>query len=222
MLNSRSGRLATTLGFALLLQGCVINVNADSVGGDVSRVFGSIDIARGQTVGDVESVNGGIDIEDDATAEDVETVNGSIKLGDNVRVDSLETVNGSIRAGHGLEASGDVETVNGRITLRENSRVGRDVSTVNGEIDLEGVAVEGSVETVNGDILLAASVVGGDVVFEDNDGGWWKGDRDRSRPRLRIDGESVVRGDIILYRDVKLDIDADAEIGDIVRRYDER
>ena len=203
---------------AFLLQGCIIKVSAD-VGSDISRVFGSVSVGEGDQVGDIDSVNGSITLDDASSAESVETVNGSIRAGRDVSADSLETVNGRIEADRRLTVDGSVATVNGRIELREDSTVGRDVETVNGKIELEGVRVGGSVETVNGDMYIVdGTVVEKDIVFNDNNG--WGG-RKGDEPRLYIDGESEVMGDIILYRPVILEIEDGAKIGDIDRRYNE-
>lgn len=209
-------RVAGIVSAALLLQGCIIKVSAD--GADVSRVFGSVDVDSGEVVGDVESVNGSISLDDDSQADDVETVNGSIRIRDNVSVRSVETVNGSIRAERGLTSDGSVTTVNGRIELREGSTVGGDVETVNGKIELEGVRVRGSVETVNGDMFLTdGTVIEGDVIFDDR--GNWNGWGNRSEPRLFVDRGSEIKGRIILYQEVELDIEGGARVGEIVRRY---
>lgn len=202
---------------SLLLQGCVIKVNADSYDRDISKVFGGIDIDEGAVVGDLDSVNGSISIDDGSTAGKVETVNGGIKVRDDVSVRSLETVNGGIRAGYNLKVDNDVSTVNGGISLKRGTVVTDDISTVNGKIDIRETEVGGNVETVNGDVLiLDGSVVFGDIIFEKNGGSsFWSGDR----PTLTIDGSSAVKGAIRLYREVKLDIDDDAEIGPILEEF---
>lgn len=221
-------RLTAALCVVALLQGCIIKVNADGdhdrydddSRGDVSRVFGGITVDEGQTAGDIESVNGSIRLNDGAIAEDVETVNGSIRAGRDVTAESLETVNGSIKAGRGLAVDGSVETVNGRIELRDASRVSGDVETVNGAIELDGVQVSGSVETTNGDISLErGTVVEENVVFSESNG-WWQNNNDM--PTLFVDASSEVRGDIVLYRPVRIEIEDGARVGDIDRRYDDK
>lgn len=204
------------LGTFLVAQaGCVINVKSGSHSGrNIDKVFGSIDVDAGEIVGDVETVNGRISLDDNVVAEVVETVNGSIDLGDNVEVRDASTTNGSIKTGENLTVTRDLETVNGSIRVNRNGDIRGSIETVNGSIMLRGSRVGQDVETLNGDIdIVRGSVVEGDVIFNENGNNWGN---DNDPPRLRIDAESAVKGSIRLYREVRLDIDPDAEVGEIV------
>ena len=114
-------------------------------------------------------------------------------------VDELATVNGDIRAGQSLKVSGDVRTVNGSIK-QANSRVSESVKTVNGSIELQFTTVGEDVTTTNGDIELEGSVVKGDIIFQDVGDGWNNG----SKPTLRVDADSEIKGTIYLRREVTL------------------
>ncbi|MCH7744322.1 MAG: hypothetical protein IIB71_16895 [Proteobacteria bacterium] len=201
----------------LLQAACVIEVHSGGHASDVSRVFGGIDIGTGEEAGDVESVNGGIVLRDGSSAERVETVNGSVRIYDDVSVYSVETVNGSIRAGRNLKVQDDISTVNGGIDLRKSSVIKNSVSTVNGTISLSATQVLRDVETTNGDIrLLHGSVVSGDVIFHQTGSILY---RKINRPRLVVDADSVIKGAVHLYRQVKLEIADDAWVGEIIEHY---
>jgi hypothetical protein len=204
---------------AILLQvACVVEVRSDSSGGHhVSRVFGGIDVEEGEHMGDLDSVNGGIQLEDNSSAEDIETVNGGVKIQDDVTVYSIETVNGGVRAGRNLTVRDDISTVNGGIDLSKGSSVEGDVNTVNGSIKLRATKVGRDVETTNGDIYVEdGSVVEGDVIFGEVSDHWWNRN---DRPSLYVDKSSEIKGDIHLYREVKLRIEDGASVGDIVEHY---
>ncbi len=209
---------STILLLATLSQAaCVLEVHSSDYHHDISRVFGGVDVAAGQTVGDVDSVNGSITLGDDSRAEHVQTVNGSIRARDDVQVMSLETVNGSIRAGRNLKVEEDVSTVNGGIELKSGTVIGDRLTTVNGSIRLHGAEVVRDVETVNGDIRLSdGSTITGDVIFRDTGGRFnWN----HKRPRLIVDADSSIKGTIYLYREVVLEIHEDARVGEIVEDF---
>lgn len=201
-----------------MLQACVVHVNADSRGYDISKVFGGVDVAEGRNVGDIESVNGGVRLRDNVTAGDVETVNGGVRIEDDVTVDSIETTNGGIRAGRKLKVLRDLETVNGGISIRAGSEITGDVVTVNGDIELEEVRVGGRVETVNGDIELRdGTVIEGDVIFAENQRRqYWPSDM----PTLYMDRNSEVRGTIQLHQEVRLEIQDGAKISGIEKHFE--
>ncbi|MCF2949974.1 hypothetical protein L0668_17785 [Paraglaciecola aquimarina] len=229
MKHSRLTLTAIIIATAISTSGCIIHVGAHENDNNQHRankhqshdtVFGGIDIKEHQHVKNLSSVNGGIDLANGVTAKNVETVNGGIDIGRNVTIKSASTVNGGIDAKSNLNVEKDLSTVNGGIRLSENSSVGKDVSTVNGEITLIGTTVGAQVKTVNGDIkILNNSVVEGDIVYENNNkDSWWKNSED-SLPTLRIDNSSQVLGRIILERRVILEVEDDALLEKVERRY---
>lgn len=199
----------------LSLSGCIIHVGKDSNSrnhkNDVSSVLGSLEISEGKNVTDVSSVNGDVTLENNVTALNVDSVNGTIEVGDRVSVKRLETVNGGIETGKHFNASEGVETVNGSIRIRHSSTVQNNVETLNGDIDLENTNVMGDVQTLNGSITLTDDThIHGDIIFASKNH-HSKKSRYSSLPVLEIEHGSIVDGDIILNREVELDID-DAEL----------
>lgn len=180
-----------------------IRVDANDRVGDVSSVNGGIRIQRGAIAAEVGTVNGGIDIEDNVELNDAETVNGGIDVGENVIIHgSLRTVNGGIKTNPGTEIRDEVSTVNGQIRLR-NTRVGADVETSNGDIEIRSGSV------IEGDVVVRAKSSWFGRLFSFN-----------KRPSdLVVDADSVVKGDIHLYREVNLRIDSGAQVGNIVEHY---
>jgi hypothetical protein len=191
--------------------GCIIHVggNGHDNNGDLSSVFGSIEVGEGKQVGDVSSVNGEVTINKHVTAQDVEAVNGDIEIANHVSLRDVETVNGDIQTGHHFIAKGSVSTVNGNITIQADSTVGGDLSTVNGNIKLVNVTVDEYISTKNGNITLSKrSNVAGDIVFEPRDkNSWGWNNDDHKLPSLVIDLDSKVEGKIILRQKVKLEIE---------------
>ncbi len=208
----------TSIAAILLLQtACVVEVHSDNHGRHISKVFGGIDVDENEVMGDIESVNGGIVLRDDSEAEDVATVNGSIRMYDNVTIRSAETVNGSIKGGSNLQVDNELSTVNGSITLRAGTEIRDTVSTVNGSINLARTTVDRDIETVNGDVFLTRnSIVAGDVIFNENGRGW---NMNNKPPKLVVEAGSEIRGEVHLYRKVRLEIDDDAEVGEIIHHY---
>jgi len=201
---------------ALCLLGLASQVEAGR--GNVSKVLGGIHIDTGEQAGDLSSVNGGIELDDQSTAQDVETVNGSIRIGHQVKLRSAATVNGRIVGRSGLQVDKSLETVNGGITIGEGSSIGKHVETVNGDIEVEAASISGDVLTTNGSVELNSTRVDGDIVFRKNKG-WFNSDDDRRKPKLIIDSRSSVAGTIHLYREVVLEIDPNAKVGEVVRHY---
>lgn len=198
-------RLAMASLLATQLSGCVLHVsgNGEMEFGGVSSVFGNVSVSEGKHVTDVSSVNGNIELEDNVSAQNVDTVNGNIEIGDHVSVRKAETVNGDISTGTHFVNSGSTETVNGGIRIEPHGQIGNNVKTVNGDIELKHVKVGGNVVTNNGDIYLTDHTqVEGDVIFRKNDRR-----RDRHEPTLRVAETVRIGGEILLYRDVELQID---------------
>ncbi|MFT4938201.1 MAG: hypothetical protein ACI88A_001225 [Paraglaciecola sp.] len=208
-----------------LTTGCIIHVGSDGHGGhnngDVSSVFGRLEVGKGKQVGDVSSVNGGVTILDHVSAEEVDSVNGNIEIGSNVSVDSVETVNGSIETGHNFIAQGSISAVNGNISILADSTIDGDISTVNGDIKLNKVTVGADINTHNGSIYLTNnSVVSGNIVYEARDTNSWGWARDNDKtPTLKIDESSNVQGKIILNRKVRLEIKSSALREKVELRY---
>ncbi|WP_416305030.1 hypothetical protein [Neptunicella sp. SCSIO 80796] len=205
-----------------LLTGCIVHVG----GGDGSSRHHSYrqddDKQISGTAGDISSINDDIKFSSHTTAGHVDAVNGDIKISDNVELRSINTVNGDIRAGHKLASTGPIETVNGDIEIESGSSV-VSISTVNGDIELEGVQVQHNISTQNGDISLRGDThILGDVIFEkrDNPSGWnWGNSHDR--PELEIDTNVRIDGNIVLNRQVELQI-ANPQLKDKIIYRDKR
>ena len=208
--------LAIVLG-AYLYSG---NAQAGDFTRDIDRVFGNTHIEQDQSVGNIDSVNGGIRLSNGASARSLATVNGTIVLKDNVTIASGETVNGAIRAGENLQVRNSLKTVNGSIRINEGSTIGKDLRTVNGSIVLRQTTVGEDIITTNGNIVLRdGTVIEGDIIVRDSRR-WWNGlFGGHSKPEITIDGNSVVLGTIHLHREVRLNIDDDADIGEIIEHY---
>ena len=193
-----------------------IKIDAGSESDGATSVNGSITVGDGAVVtGALNTVNGKVRVGDDATIEDASTVNGSMRIGENVTADELETVNGSISVGAGGQIGGQIDTVNGGITLGKGTVAASDVGNVNGSIELEGSEVGGNVQTVTGNVNLSgASTVKGDIVIE-KPSRWSFGNKDSKMPEIVIGPGSVVKGKIILEREVKLYISESAEVGGV-------
>jgi len=210
----------------LSTSGCIIHVGGnddnDSDNAEYSSVFGGVDVSENKQVGDLSSVNGNITMQDNVSARDVNAVNGNIEIGNYAQVNELSTVNGDIQAQTYLSVKRDVSTVNGNISFATNSRVGQDVTTVNGDIKLTQTFIGDDVKTRNGSITLAqSSVVEGDIEFESQDDSSWWGDKTREHnpPTLTIDESSDVKGKIILHQVVVLEIENQALLAKVERRY---
>ena len=169
----------------LIFMGCNVSVNR------------TIYIRDGQTVRDSQNtVNGNIIIGKECVVEgDCRTVNGRIEVGSNSQVYDLQTVNGTITVESDVKVEGDLNSVNGSIRCQKGVLVDGEISTVNGSIDLDSTTVKRDVITYNGDItLLKKCLVRGDITVKDSKG---KSDHPR-RVKIKISGESVVEGDVIV------------------------
>ncbi len=194
----------------------------------VSKVNGSINIRSNEHTGNVSTVNGSVRMQQGARADRLKTVNGGIHLDDRVQVVDATTVNGNINVGRHAAVAGNLHTVNGAIRLEADSRTGGNVNTVNGLIQLTGAEVTGDLTTVNGNVLLRpGSVVGGDIVIRKNHSRegvasrllWPLRNNRQSRNRIDIGADTIVRGDIHLYREVELNIDQAANVGQVFHHY---
>lgn len=187
------------------LSGCVINVGGHSSGdngGNVNRVFGSIDVSENRQVGSLTTVNGGITLGSNVKADELTTVNGGVTVGDFGHIDGITVVNGDIEIGQMLVSRDGIESVNGDITLGSGATVDGSLITVNGDIEAPDLKLSGNVETVNGDISISGnSAIEGDIVYNDSEN-----NDDHSTPTLFIDENVQLAGEIILQRNVKLKI----------------
>ncbi len=198
----------------------LVLLTASSVGfardyGDVDKINGGISIDDDSTAGTLETVNGGISVGDNVRARALETVNGGIKIGANGQVDSIETVNGGISIGRRTVVSGDVESVNGGVRLQAGASVQGHVENVNGGVTAVGSTIGGGIATVNGEIVLdqGTRVKGGIRVEKPK--GWgnliqWG---DNKPPRVVIGRHSIVEGDLVFEREVRLFVHQTARIG---------
>lgn len=199
---------------SLMLSGCIIHVGGHDDGDqenasrrvsnyDYTATNKSVKVSEGLTVKRVSSVNGTVSIEDNVTATHVSNVNGRISIANNVSVDRVKIINGNISIGDGFRAREFVETVNGNISIDEASTVGNNIASVNGNIDLDNVYVGGNIETKNGNVyLLNGTVIEGDVVFA----GRPNSNNIRNRPpTLKIDSDSLIKGQIIVYKEVNFE-----------------
>lgn len=214
------------LGFAALLALTLSSylVAADAKASDVrdiSKINSGIRIDENDRVGDVSSVNGGIRIQRGAIAAEVGTVNGGIDIEDNVEVDEAETVNGGIDVGENVIIHGSLRTVNGGIKTNPGTEIRDEVSTVNGKIRLRDTRVGADIETSNGDIeVRSGSVIEGDIIVRAKSSWFGRFFSFNKRPSdLVIDADSVVEGDIHLYKEVNLRIDGGAQVGNIIEHY---
>jgi hypothetical protein len=214
----------------LSTSGCIIHVGGqdnndsdnDSDESNYSSVFGGVDVSENKQVGDLSSVNGNITIQDNVSARDVDVVNGDVEIGNNVQVRDVSTVNGDIQTQTFLSVKRDVSTINGNISFGADSIIGRDVVTVNGDIFLTQTFVSDDIKTKNSSVTLAkGSIVDGNIKFESrNDDGWW-GDTssEHTPPVLTIDATSDVKGKIILFQMVTLNIEDPALLAKVERHY---
>ncbi len=206
----------------ILLSGCIVHVGASPSeyghsGSDYSSVNKSLKVSDGKEVGDLSSVNGRLSVGDRVSAEDISSVNGSLSIGSNVSAEDVSTVNGRLSASEGLRVSGDLTSVNGGISVARNSEILGDVTSVNGSIKLNGVTVGKNVETVNASIdILAGSQIKGNIVYQKTS----RNNNYRGKnPKLSISADSSLDGQIILYREVDLDIDNSDLMKKVVRKY---
>ena len=215
-------RLSAATMLAMLLGSYVFGASADAAEiRDISKVNGGIRISAEEQVGDPSSVNGGVDLARGSSAYKIDTVNGGIDLDEDVVIANAETVNGGIRVGRDVTVRGSLSTVNGGIRSESGTVVEDRVSTVNGKIQLRNTSVGENVQTSNGDIVIRdGSVVEGDIVVRGRRSWLSRVFGFNSRPStISIDSDSVVKGDIHLYKRTNLEIDDDADVGEVVRHY---
>lgn len=216
-------RFSAAVLLAMVLGSYVFANTADASGSrSISYINSSVEVDASDRVGDVSSINGNVHIERDAVAREVSTVNGRIEVRSGASIESAETVNGGIELDGDVEVEGSLRTVNGEVRSREGSVVDGEIKTVNGDIELRGTHVRDDVVTSNGDIeISAASEIDGDIIVRGKRG--WIGRLfsfgQHYSSKLNISADSVIHGDIHLYREVDLNIDDDAQIGDIITHY---
>ena len=215
-------KLIFSIALALAFTAYLSSVHAGDIAASISKVNGSIEVPEASVAANVKTVNGTIRIQQRAVAADVSTVNGGVHLNDNSEVRSAETVNGAIRVGEEVVVDHSLGTVNGSIRVNRGTSVGEQIQTVNGAIQMDGASVEGDVRTVNGDIRIRnGSIVNGDIIVDKPRKSFWSrfsfgGSRE---PVVEIGRDVEINGTIYLYREVKLEIDHSATVGDIVHDY---
>ena len=215
-------RLSIASALAILLSSYLIDANAEANEvRDISKINSGIRVEENDRVGDISSVNGGIRIQRGAIASEVDSVNGGIDIEDDAEIDAAETVNGGIDVGENVTINGSLKTVNGGIRTNPGTTIRDEVVTVNGKIRLRNTKVGSDVQTSNGDIeVRSGSAIGGDIIVRSRSS--WIGRLFNFNSRLSnlvIDVDSVVEGDIHLYREVNLRIDAGARVGNIIEHY---
>mgnify|MGYP002629779514 CR=1 FL=1 len=219
---NHTARLSTATLLAMLLGSYLYSASVDAAEyRDISRVNGGIRISAEEQMGDLSSVNGGIDLARGSSAHGIDTVNGGIDLDEQVVIANAETVNGGIRVGSDVTVNGSLGTVNGGIRTDSGTVIQNRVRTVNGKIQLRNTLVGEDVQTTNGDIVLRdGSTVEGDIVVKGRRS-WMSRlfNYNGKPPTISIDADSSVKGDIHLYREVNLEIDDNAEVGDVIRHY---
>ena len=217
----------------LLILPLALATTACDAGNGRDKVFGSVQVAAGQSASDATTVNGAVHVAANAKAADATTVNGSIELGDHASAANattvnggitlgmqasahdLTTVNGSISLGDGAHVADDVTTVNGDVHLAQGVEVGGKAVNVNGHITLDDAHVGGGIETANGDIdIRGKSVVDGGILVKQSQGGGFLGihfDSDHV-PRIVIGPGATVNGMLKFERKVTLYISDQAHV----------
>jgi len=192
-----------------------IKIDAGSESDGATSVNGSISVGDGAVVsGTLKTVNGKIRVDGNCKIGNATTVNGSVALGENVEAADLTTVNGSIRVAGGSTIDGEVGAVNGRIKLEKGTTVAQGVGNVNGDIELVGSEVGADVTTVNGNVDLSdAALIKGDLIIEKPS--TWNSSDNKRIPEIVIGPGSVVQGNVVLEREVKLYISESAKVGGV-------
>lgn len=191
------------------LTGCVINVDyggypGNDSFGNVDAVFGDIRVQAERSAGNLSTVNGSAFVGKLAQTGNVDVVNGNIDIDTGASSQSLSTVNGNITAGKDVTVRHAVSTVNGDIKVSTGSHIHGDVTSVNGDIEIRMSRIGGNIENFNGDIVLRGiGKLEGDIIIKDNDKNEWK----TSSPKLHIDNDFTIQGNIILHKSVKLNIE---------------
>lgn len=215
-------RLGVASALAILLSSYLLDANADETEvQDISKINSGIRVEENKHVGNVSSVNGGIRIQRGAIASEIGTVNGGIDIEDDAEIDTAESVNGGIDVGENVTINGSLRTVSGGIKTNPGTVIRDDVVTVNGKIRLRNTVVGSDVQTSNGDIeVRSGSTVEGDIIVKSKSS-WLAGlfNSNRTPSNLIIDADSIVKGDIHLYREVNLRIDSGAQVGNIIEHF---
>lgn len=222
-LEKNSLGFSAALLLAMILGSYVFASSAEASGSrNVTRINSSVEVEASERVGDVSSINGNVIVERNARAKEVSTINGSVEIASGAHVESAESINGSVRLDGDVVVDRSVHTVNGGIRTRAGTDIGGEVKTVNGEIELRATRVRDDVITSNGDIeVVDGSEIEGDIIVRGKRS--WLGRLfsfgSSQHPNLTISSDSVVHGDIHLYREVDLDIHPDAQVGEVITHF---
>ena len=206
---------------SLLSTAAIAGTNVPDGGrmGDMDSVNGGFTIGDNAEVGNVDTVNGGIRVGKNSRVGKIDAVNGGISLGDGSSAINVDTVNGGFKGGENVKIERSIDSVNGGISLNNGSTIGEDIDNVNGKIYLNGVQVGGNIETVNGPIeLTGATKVNGKLTIK-KPGGWCFFDCDDRKPTVIIGANVEIVGGIVLEREVDLQLDPAAKVGNIEHKY---
>ncbi|MCK5699812.1 MAG: hypothetical protein KAI29_01605 [Cyclobacteriaceae bacterium] len=206
--------ISITLGFSSVNKSISVDSGKET-DDSLSSVNGSISIGDNVVVnGSLTNVNGSIRTGEKCKVENViRNVNGSIRLGDNSSATKISSVNGSIRVGKNVSIREIIKSVNGSIKCETGTKIKREIDTVNGSITLYGTDIGEGITTYNGHIKLKEkSIVNGDIVIKKSKGNFINRifGKKRKELRIRLSGNSVVKGDIINMnedKDVVLELD---------------
>lgn len=216
--------LTLATGLSLMTSGCMVYVGGGSDSAHVSGVFGNINIDPNSLQGNLSMVNGNVTVGHHSQVKNISTVNGDITVAEHVSMKHAETVNGNIHGESHIQSSGNVTTVNGNIVFQSDSQVQGEVTTVNGTITLNGTLVDSDVVSTNGDIQLKQkTLIKGNVYYRESDswGASWFSDTS-NLPKLEIDEDSVIEGDIILERPVELLYQPASLKGQVIERFSKK
>lgn len=159
-----------------------------------------INVADGEVrQGSLNSVNGGIFVGERCEINGgAKSVNGPVEVGKKSRIEGIQSVNGPIRLQDDVTVKGDIGAVNGPVDCMSGVLVSGSIETVNGPVNLTHAKTRRNIETVNGHITLRdGAIVQGDIRIEGN-----KSKSGSQRPLvIRLEGESVVEGNIIVEDD---------------------
>jgi len=193
--------ISVAIGFSSVNKSISID-SGEKTGGSLSSVNGSISIGDNVIInGSLTNVNGSIRTGEKCEIKDrIKNVNGSIRLGDNSSATRIKSVNGSIRVGKGVQIEEMIDSVNGSIKCETGTTIGEGIDTVNGSVTLYGTEVRDGIITYNGHIKLKeSSVINKDIIIKKSKSNFINRILGKKRKilRIRLSGNSIIKGDII-------------------------